>query len=77
MVYSSHFTPPWVTFFLSQFGPENDPGIRLTRRREWCFLGADMNTTFTKQLKTIAPVTGLQARWQHMSICFGSVGMKS
>jgi hypothetical protein len=36
-----------------------------------------MNTTFTKQLKTLAPVTGFSARWQHMSICFGSVGVKS
>ena len=77
MVYSSHFTPPWVTFFLSQFGPENDPGIRLTRRREWCFLGADMNTTFTKQLKTTAPVQGHMSCWQRMSCRFGGVGLKS
>ncbi len=37
----------------------------------------EMNTTFTKLMKTHAPVTGCMAIWQRQSRRFGVVGVKS
>ena len=40
-------------------------------------ISVEMNTTFTKQLKTTAPVQGHMSCWQRMSCRFGGVGLKS
>ena len=40
-------------------------------------ISVEMNTTFTKQLKTTAPVQGHMSCWQRMSRRFGGVGLKS
>jgi len=40
-------------------------------------ISVEMNTTFTKQLKTTAPVMGHMSNWQRMSCRFGGVGLKS
>ena len=40
-------------------------------------VAVEMNTTFTKQMKTHVPVNGCLAIWQRTSRRFGVVGVKT